>query len=134
MMGRRGTFRKVGSGMVGDGPGGAPFVGAATPAVVTVAAPHPDKPMRVSAGVTVGLLMAPIRPVYPQIAKAAHVEGAVVVEAIISKAGCDREFACCEWAGDAAQGGYRCYSGGAVSALSVEWRAYGGADDYYGEF
>ena len=54
---------------------------------MTVAAPHPDKPMRVSAGVTVGLLMAPIRPVYPQIAKAAHVEGAVVVEAIISKAG-----------------------------------------------
>ena len=49
------------------------FVGAATPAVVTVAAPHPDKPMRVSAGVTEGMLMAPIRPVYPQIAKAAGV-------------------------------------------------------------
>jgi protein TonB len=80
-------FSKGVSGMVGDGTGGAPFVGAATPAVVTVAAPHSDKPMRVSAGVTVGLLMAPIRPVYPQIARAAHVEGAVVVEAIISKAG-----------------------------------------------
>jgi protein TonB len=80
-------FSKVGSGMVGDGTGGAPFVGTAVPAVVTVAAPHSDKPMRVSAGVTVGLLMAPIRPVYPQIARAAHVEGAVVVEAIISKAG-----------------------------------------------
>lgn len=80
-------FSKVGSGMVGDGPGGVPFVGAAAPAVVTVASPHSDKPMRVSAGVTVGLLMAPIRPVYPQIAKAARVEGAVVVEAIISKAG-----------------------------------------------
>jgi len=78
---------KVGSGMVGDGPGGAPFVGSATPAVVTVASPHPDKPMRVSAGVTVGLLMAPIRPVYPIIAKTAGVQGAVVVEAIISKAG-----------------------------------------------
>jgi periplasmic protein TonB len=80
-------FSKIGNGMVGDGPGGVPFVGAAGPAVVTVASPHPDKPMRVSAGVTVGLLMAPIRPAYPQIARAAHVEGAVVVEAIISKAG-----------------------------------------------
>jgi periplasmic protein TonB len=80
-------FSKVGSGMVGDGPGGVPFVGAAGPAVVTVAAPHSEKPMRISAGVTVGLLMAPIRPVYPQIAKVAGIQGAVVVEAIISKAG-----------------------------------------------
>ncbi len=80
-------FSKVGSGMVGDGSSGAPFVGSATPAVVTVAAPHSDKPMRVSAGVTVGLLMAPIRPVYPIIAKTAGVQGVVVVEAVISKAG-----------------------------------------------
>jgi periplasmic protein TonB len=80
---------KVGSGMAGDGPGGAPFVGVAGPAVVTVASPpvHSDKVMKVSAGVTVGLLMAPIRPVYPIIAKTAGVQGAVVVEAIISKAG-----------------------------------------------
>jgi protein TonB len=33
------------------------------------------------------MLMAPIRPVYPMIAKAAHVEGAVVVEAVISREG-----------------------------------------------
>jgi len=31
--------------------------------------------------------MAPIRPVYPAIARAAHVEGAVVVEAVISRGG-----------------------------------------------
>jgi protein TonB len=82
-------FSKVGSGMAGDGPGGAPFVGVAGPAVVTVASPpvHSEKVMKVSAGVTVGLLMAPIRPVYPIIAKTAGVQGAVVVEAIISKAG-----------------------------------------------
>jgi len=43
--------------------------------------------VRVSAGVSAGLLIAPIRPVYPPIAKAAHVEGTVVVEAIISKSG-----------------------------------------------
>jgi periplasmic protein TonB len=33
------------------------------------------------------MLIAPILPVYPAIAKAAHVEGTVVVEAIISRAG-----------------------------------------------
>lgn len=44
-------------------------------------------PVRVSSGVGAGMLMAPIRPVYPQIARAAHVEGAVVVEAVISPLG-----------------------------------------------
>jgi protein TonB len=33
------------------------------------------------------MLLAPIRPVYPSIAKAARVEGAVVVEAVISQTG-----------------------------------------------
>jgi periplasmic protein TonB len=33
------------------------------------------------------MLIAPIRPVYPAIAKAAHIEGTVVVEAIISRTG-----------------------------------------------
>jgi protein TonB len=33
------------------------------------------------------MLLAPIRPVYPAIAKAAHVEGTVVVEAVISRTG-----------------------------------------------
>jgi protein TonB len=33
------------------------------------------------------MLLAPIRPVYPAIAKAAHVEGSVVVEAVISRMG-----------------------------------------------
>lgn len=46
-----------------------------------------NKPLQVSRGVLAGMLLAPIRPVYPAIAKAAHVEGAVVVEAIISRAG-----------------------------------------------
>jgi len=47
----------------------------------------PDKPMTVSGGVAAGRLLAPIRPVYPAIAKAAGLQGTVVVEAIISKAG-----------------------------------------------
>jgi protein TonB len=33
------------------------------------------------------MLLAPIRPVYPGIARAAHVEGAVVIEAVISQTG-----------------------------------------------
>jgi protein TonB len=41
----------------------------------------------VSTGVLQGMLMAPIRPVYPVIAKAAGVQGTVVVEAVISRAG-----------------------------------------------
>ena len=44
-------------------------------------------PMRVSSGVGAGMLMGPIRPVYPQIAKAAHVQGVVVVDAVISPDG-----------------------------------------------
>jgi protein TonB len=34
-----------------------------------------------------GMLLSPIRPVYPVIAKAAGVSGTVVVEAVISKSG-----------------------------------------------
>jgi protein TonB len=34
-----------------------------------------------------GLLLRPIQPVYPAIAKAARVQGEVVIDAIISKAG-----------------------------------------------
>ena len=40
-----------------------------------------------SAGVSQGLLLGAIVPVYPKIAVAARVEGAVVLEATISKAG-----------------------------------------------
>ena len=55
---------------------------------VTVMAVRPaDKPMRVSAGVSAGMLMMPIQPVYPAIARATRTEGTVVVEAVISKAG-----------------------------------------------
>lgn len=43
--------------------------------------------LHVSTGVTEGMLLTPIHPVYPAIAKAAHVEGTVMLEAVISKAG-----------------------------------------------
>jgi periplasmic protein TonB len=58
------------------------------PANVTVAPRRAaNKMIRVSSGVSAGMLIAPIRPVYPAIAKAAHVEGTVVVEAVISRTG-----------------------------------------------
>lgn len=56
-------------------------------AVRVVVARPMEKPMRISAGVSAGMLLTPIRPVYPTIAKAARVEGTVIVEAVISKAG-----------------------------------------------
>jgi len=43
--------------------------------------------MRVSKGILAGMLLSPIRPVYPALAKAAGISGTVVVEAIISKKG-----------------------------------------------
>jgi periplasmic protein TonB len=51
---------------------------------VQVAAP---KTVNVSAGVAVGLLIDKTPPVYPNIARTAHVSGTVVLEAVISKAG-----------------------------------------------
>ncbi len=75
-----------GGGSMGTGlPQGVVQVADAAPRVAV--ATHSDKPRAVSSGVLAGMLLAPIRPVYPTIAKAAHVQGTVVVEAIISKAG-----------------------------------------------
>ena len=56
-------------------------------AVRVAPAPIKKGPMRVSSGVAAGMLLSPIRPVYPAIARAAHVEGTVVAAAVISKAG-----------------------------------------------
>jgi periplasmic protein TonB len=56
--------------------------------VTVVPAPSaPSHPLTVSAGVSAGLLLQPIQPIYPRIAIASHIEGTVVIEAIISKAG-----------------------------------------------
>lgn len=43
--------------------------------------------MNISSGVSKGLLLAPIRPDYPQIAKVTHTEGIVIVQAVISRTG-----------------------------------------------
>jgi protein TonB len=79
----------IGSGMrmtdalpggIGAGDGHEPVVSVA-PARVAVT------PLPVSTGVLQGMLIAPIRPVYPVIAKAAGVQGTVVLEAVISRTG-----------------------------------------------
>lgn len=65
--------------MPGLGPGGS------GQAVMVVRA-APSR-LTVSGGVSAGMLLAPIRPVYPAIAKATGTQGTVVIEAIISKTG-----------------------------------------------
>ena len=57
------------------------------PRVVRASAPASSGPAHVSSGVISGLLLAPIQPIYPAIAKAAHLEGTVVIQAIISQSG-----------------------------------------------
>jgi periplasmic protein TonB len=54
---------------------------------VVVAGPVRPVVAHISTGVSAGLLLAPIQPIYPAIAKAAHQEGIVTVHAIISKTG-----------------------------------------------
>lgn len=62
-------------------------VGAAPPPVVVVTKPKIAKPLVVSSGVIAGNKISGATPVYPAIAKAAHISGAVVLHAIISKSG-----------------------------------------------
>ena len=106
------------------------IVGAGGPRV-TVAPAKKQEAVRVSAGVSTGLLLGKIQPVYPRIAVAARVEGVVVIEATISKRGDDRERAGCERAAHASWRGNRGGAGGAISALSAEWGGDRGAD--YGD-
>jgi protein TonB len=63
----------------GTGPGNGP--------VVVAKAAAPPARLNISSGVSAGLLLTPLRPVYPEIAKIAHVSGTVVVTATIDKSG-----------------------------------------------
>ncbi len=89
----------LGGGVVGGVAGGIPggqlggVIGgiiSSVPAAVTVpklAASVPNKPVRVSSGISQGLLIFHPAPEYPKIARAAHVQGQVLLKAIISKDG-----------------------------------------------
>ena len=76
---------------MGDGTGlfSALSTGGSGPAGPGVVAMRPREagPVHVSTGVLEGLLLTPIQPVYPAIARIAGVQGAVVLQATISKAG-----------------------------------------------
>jgi protein TonB len=81
------------SGMGGSGSGVAGVMGgmgsAPTP-VVKVTPPPPEKPkgpLRISGGVVAGSKISGEQITYPAIARAAHVQGAVVIHAVISKSG-----------------------------------------------
>ncbi len=77
-------------GMGGSGNGvlGGVFGGTGTaPPVVARVPPKPAGPLRVSSGTIAGLAISRPDPVYPPIAKAAHVQGAVILHAVISKQG-----------------------------------------------
>jgi protein TonB len=47
----------------------------------------PTKPVRVSQGVSEGLLLRKVAPTYPPLARQARIQGSVVLQAIISKTG-----------------------------------------------
>jgi protein TonB len=78
----------TGTGMFADNglPGAVTNTG---PGPTTELAVRPERPKRISisSGISMGMLLVPIRPIYPAIARAARVEGTVVVEAVISKTG-----------------------------------------------
>jgi protein TonB len=81
------------AGVMGGIPGGVPggsmggviggIIGTSTAAVPKVAVSR----MRVSSGVTAGLLLKKVEPTYPPLAKTARVQGTVILHAIISKEG-----------------------------------------------
>jgi len=81
----------VGAGMGSSTGGGAGGVfggmGAGTAPVINVAKPKPTGPARISSGVMQGQILQKTQPVYPPIAKAAHMQGTVTLHAIISKTG-----------------------------------------------
>ncbi len=82
------------SGVIGGVPGGIPggqmggviggIISSTPVAVPKVAAPQR---VRVSAGVTSGLLVRKVNPVYPALARQARIQGTVLLRAVISKEG-----------------------------------------------
>ena len=69
----------------GTVPGGDPFSHAPSAAPRVVQQQH--GPVIISKGVAEGMLITPVKPVYPAIALAAHIQGTVVLQATISKTG-----------------------------------------------
>ncbi len=81
------TAVDTGFGGTGAGTDSALFSTLGPSAPPVVKAVQPKGPIHISSGVATGQLLAPIQPVYPAIARAARIQGTVVVQAIISKSG-----------------------------------------------
>jgi protein TonB len=82
------------AGVVGGVPGGVPggSMGGVLGGVLSqtpVAVPKIATPqrVRVSSGVSQGLLVHKVQPMYPALAKTAHIQGVVVIQAVIGKDG-----------------------------------------------
>jgi protein TonB len=58
---------------------------------VFVTPPPGNAPVRISGGILAGMILEKTAPVYPAVARAAHVSGAVVLHAIIAKDGTVKE-------------------------------------------
>jgi protein TonB len=84
-------------GVVGGVPGGVPggqlggVIGgiiSSTPAAVPkIATPAAPQRVKISQGVTEGLLLNKVQPAYPPLARQARIQGEVVLQAVISKSG-----------------------------------------------
>lgn len=79
------------SGVMGGVPGGVPggTAGGVLGGIMNSGAVIPPKPkmVRVSQGVSNGLLVHKVTPQYPPLAKQAHVQGSVILRAVIGKDG-----------------------------------------------
>ena len=80
------------AGVVGGVPGGVPggSMGGVMGGIIGTAAPIPKvqvQRIRVSSGVTQGLVMHRVEPTYPPIAKTARIQGTVILAAVIGKDG-----------------------------------------------
>jgi periplasmic protein TonB len=82
------------SGVVGGVPGGVPggsaggvLGGIIGNAPVAIPKAAPPQRIRVSQGVTQGMVLHKVNPVYPALARTAHIQGSVVLAAVIGKDG-----------------------------------------------
>ena len=96
--------------------------------------PASSNASRISSGVSAGNLIAPIRPEYPSIAKAAHVEGTVVIDAIISRSGSIESAHVTQRPADAPGGRTRSRTPGALSSLPAQRSAHRGPDHHHHQF
>ncbi len=106
-------------GLIGSGPAGPP------------PPPKPAGPSRIRVGgnVEAASLINKVTPVYPPIAKTAHVSGTVVLHAIISKDGTIQELQYVSGPPLLDEVGHGCGEGMALQADHAQWRAGGSRYD-----